>query len=111
MNNIAISPNICMYALQNQNVERKIAKKIDIVHLQQQHQNNNSNSESMKVHNGTVDIISDNIIHDVSDNNETTDIQDINETTDINEIPPILLDSTMFQQSSNYSDINSSVSI
>ena len=31
MNNIAISPNIFMYALQNQNVERKIAKKIDLV--------------------------------------------------------------------------------
>jgi hypothetical protein len=30
MNNIAISPNIFMYALQNQNVERKIAKKIDL---------------------------------------------------------------------------------
>jgi len=30
MNNIAISPNIAMYALQNQNVERKIAKKIDL---------------------------------------------------------------------------------
>jgi len=35
MNNIAISPNIFMYALQNQNVERKIAKKIDIKHLQE----------------------------------------------------------------------------
>jgi hypothetical protein len=31
MNNIAISPKICMYALQNQNVERKIAKPIDVV--------------------------------------------------------------------------------
>jgi len=31
MNNIAISPQICMYALQNQNVERKIAKPIDII--------------------------------------------------------------------------------
>ena len=30
MNNIAISPQIFMYALQNQNVERKIAKQIDI---------------------------------------------------------------------------------
>jgi hypothetical protein len=30
MNNIAISPSIAMYALQNQNVERKIVKKIDI---------------------------------------------------------------------------------
>ena len=33
MNNIAISPNISMYALQNQNVERKIAKQIDIKEL------------------------------------------------------------------------------
>ena len=30
MNNIAISPKIFMYALQNQNVERKIAKKINM---------------------------------------------------------------------------------
>jgi hypothetical protein len=30
MNNIAISPSIAMYALQNQNVERKIAKQIDL---------------------------------------------------------------------------------
>jgi hypothetical protein len=30
MNNIAISPQIFMYALQNQNVERKIAKKKEI---------------------------------------------------------------------------------
>ena len=36
MNNIAISPNICMYALQNQNVERKIAKNIG---LKQEHTN------------------------------------------------------------------------
>ena len=30
MNNMAISPKICMYALQNQNVERKIAKQIQV---------------------------------------------------------------------------------
>ena len=35
MNNIAISPHIFMYALQNQNVERKIAKQIDIKKLNQ----------------------------------------------------------------------------
>jgi hypothetical protein len=34
MNNVAISPKIFMYALQNQNVERKIAKQIDIKQLQ-----------------------------------------------------------------------------
>ena len=33
MNNIAISPKIGMYALQNQNVEHKIAKQIDIKDL------------------------------------------------------------------------------
>jgi hypothetical protein len=31
MNNLAISPNIFMYTLQNQNVERKTVKKIDIL--------------------------------------------------------------------------------
>jgi len=41
MNNIAISPKIFMYALQNQNVERKIAKQIDISFLQ------NDNKESL----------------------------------------------------------------
>lgn len=30
MNNVAISPHILMYALQNQNVERKIARQIDL---------------------------------------------------------------------------------
>jgi hypothetical protein len=34
MNTIAIMPNLLMYALQNQNVERQIAKKIDIQFLQ-----------------------------------------------------------------------------
>ena len=40
MNNIAISPNILMYALQNQNVERKIAKHIDIKNLQERNEIN-----------------------------------------------------------------------
>jgi len=30
MNNVAISPNIIMYALQNQNIKREVVKKIDI---------------------------------------------------------------------------------
>jgi hypothetical protein len=44
MNNIAISPHIFMYALQNQNVERKIAKKIDIKELNKE-QNKQVNNE------------------------------------------------------------------
>jgi hypothetical protein len=34
MNNVAISPKVFLYALQNQNVEHKIAKQIDVGHLQ-----------------------------------------------------------------------------
>lgn len=41
MNNIAISPKIFMYALQNQNVERKIAKQIDLKYLKKQNEENN----------------------------------------------------------------------
>ncbi len=33
MNNIAISNHVCLYALQQQNIDRKIAKTIDISHL------------------------------------------------------------------------------
>ena len=44
MNNIAISPKIFMYALQNQNVERKIVKKLDI-----RETSNNTNSGSTSV--------------------------------------------------------------
>jgi hypothetical protein len=43
MNNIAISPHIFMYALQNQNVERKIAKKIDIKILGTNNNDTNNN--------------------------------------------------------------------
>jgi hypothetical protein len=55
MNNIAISPQILMYALQNQNVERKIAKQIDISFLQNENKTvddekneNNENNENIE---------------------------------------------------------------
>jgi len=41
MNNIAICPNLFMYALQNQNVERKLVKKFDIKHLTREPENDN----------------------------------------------------------------------
>ena len=68
MNNIAISPKIFMYALQNQNVERKIAKQIDIKHLQKK------NDE----HNGSTSI------------DQLTNIEDINLEKE-REIPEILI--------------------
>jgi len=52
MNNIAISPQILMYALQNQNVERKIAKQIDISFLQNENKTvddeKNENNENIE---------------------------------------------------------------
>jgi hypothetical protein len=46
MNNIAISPNICIYALQNQNIERKIAKTLDIHGLSKEPSNSAQPSNS-----------------------------------------------------------------
>ena len=45
MNNLAISPNIFMYTLQNQNVERKTVKKIDIL---QKKENNATSKEDIQ---------------------------------------------------------------
>jgi hypothetical protein len=59
MNNIAISPHIFMYALQNQNVERKTAKQIDIKTLQEK---------------------------EVVENNETTNISELNTSSHGEEI-------------------------
>ena len=59
MNNIAISPHIFMYALQNQNVERKTAKQIDIKNLNQveeQEKNQNENNENNKDNSNTTNI-------------------------------------------------------
>ena len=87
MNNIAISPKICMYALQNQNVERKIAKKIDIKHLQENNNNKiidtNSNREIMEIN---KDLMINN------NNNNILPASEINNETLIdNNIPDILI--------------------
>ena len=76
MNNIAICPNIAMYALQNQNVERKIAKKIDISVLNTPITpnidpiNNHDNHD-----NHDNNIVSKEDINEP--NNETTEISDL----------------------------------
>ena len=73
MNNIAISPSIAMYALQNQNVERKIAKNIDL---------KRSDTETNTV--SETDISNIDINAATTNINETTDISDIS-------IPSILI--------------------
>jgi hypothetical protein len=46
MNNIAISPRIFMYALQNQNFEIKTTKKLDIKQLNESITNDNNEEPS-----------------------------------------------------------------
>jgi hypothetical protein len=71
MNNIAISPHIFMYALQNQNVERKIAKKIDIKEL---------NKELNKEQITSNEEVSKNEINESETVVNQTDIQNIEQT-------------------------------
>jgi hypothetical protein len=67
MNNIAISPKIFMYALQNQNVERKIVKKLDI-----RETTNNTTTDTTSL-------------------DELTNGNDNNDNNDNNDIPQILI--------------------
>jgi hypothetical protein len=56
MNNVAISPQIFMYALQNQNVERKIAKKIDITFTEEKKETENVKQNDSSL----IDVLSNN---------------------------------------------------
>jgi len=49
MNNIAITPHICMYALQQQNVKRDVLKKIPISELSKPIPNNATNIQSDEI--------------------------------------------------------------
>ena len=49
MNNIAICPNLFMYALQNQNVERKLVKKFDIKHLTREPSENSLSKDEIDI--------------------------------------------------------------
>jgi hypothetical protein len=92
MNNIAISPNICMYALQNQNVERKIAKNIG---LKTSSTNSNTNFDTnFDINSNTNSSTNSSTI--IETNNTT------NETTNISNIPSILIPPD-FDQTNNLS--------
>ena len=75
MNNIAISPNVFMYALQNQNVERKTVRQIDIKSLQKNDSYNNNKN-------------------DTTDINELTNSETIINESINTEIPEILIPQT-----------------
>ena len=75
MNNIAISPKIFMYALQNQNVERKIAKQIDIKHLQKKNETNNGTTSIDELTNNISNTDNSNFVVDEQPYNQ--DIPDI----------------------------------
>lgn len=102
MNNIAITPKICMYALQNQNVERKIAKQIDIKQLQKQNKESNDSTSIDQLTNIPV-----------LENNNNQDFH--------NEIPAILIpndvsmynivDSNLIGHNDNDNDNNTTLTI
>lgn len=81
MNNIAISPHIFMYALQNQNVERKTAKQIDIKNLNQVEEQEKNQNENQNENN--------------KDNSNTTNISDISNISNIGNIGNILPDTML----------------
>jgi hypothetical protein len=62
MNNIAISPNIFMYALQNQNVERKTVRQIDIKSLQKTNHYNNDTTDINELTNSDETINTETVI-------------------------------------------------
>jgi hypothetical protein len=92
MNNIAISPHIFMYALQNQNVERKIAKKIDIKILGI----NNNQLNSNEIINGTNS-------NDVNNNDVIEDVTKVVEVVNEN----VVLENTI--ESNNVTSIDNSM--
>ena len=73
MNTIAVMPNLLMYALQNQNVERQIAKKIDIQFLQKKDDTSADTSANAEIRMSLNE-------------NDSTNIEEI-----YNEIPSILI--------------------
>ena len=72
MNNVAISPNIFMYALQNQNVERNTVRQIDIKTLQKTNHYNNDTTD----------------LNELTNHDETINDESINNNI---EIPDILI--------------------
>ena len=79
MNNIAISPHIFMYALQNQNVERKTAKQIDIKNLNSGINTNIKSDINSDINTNINSDINANISNDANFENQdnTTNISDI----------------------------------
>jgi hypothetical protein len=73
MNNIAISPHIFMYALQNQNVERKTAKQIDIKNLNHVENKETTNISELNTKSDTSVIGEENVVTNMSVKNEVTD--------------------------------------
>lgn len=84
MNNIAISPKIFMYALQNQNVECKIVKKLDI-------RESVNKNDSTSIDELTNNNQNNNQNNDVSENNTTGNSSVENNYNEMDDIPQILI--------------------
>ena len=84
MNNIAISPNIFMYALQNQNVERKIVKKLDIKETLIDPNNNSTQIDELTNINNNDD-------NNDANNDDNNNNNNNNNNDNDNNIPQILI--------------------
>jgi hypothetical protein len=104
MNNIAICPNLFMYALQNQNVERKLVKKFDIKHLTRENDINLENdikdiniSEKDLKTETTIDnnIVSEKVETETLESNIVLENDLQTESTNISDIPAILMEQSV----------------
>ena len=87
MNNVAISPSIAMYALQNQNVDRKIIKKIDIKNNKNEPVIDTTNISDININDTDDSNISDTPIETVTETNVTE--LDVNSGTNIADLDVI----------------------
>lgn len=72
MNNIAVTPYICMHALQIQNVKRNVARKASIKELNNEIINPIETQEELNE-------LNDNIQNEISENNTGTSIDNLPE--------------------------------
>jgi len=90
MNNLAISPYICLHALQIQNVKRDVVKKVDIKELNRNAVNNGNNNNN-NVNNNNVNNNENNVNNNNSDNNKSQLNNQLNSqfnnSTNINDLP------------------------
>ena len=86
MNNAAITPYICMHALQIQNVKRNVAKKASIKEL------NHEIYQPIETQEEIIQQNNENVNQEINDNNDNND----NNRTNIVNLPEPIINETGF---------------